>query len=126
MNGIDPLLSKLSPPDLLELYYFQRAAIVDDLEIFMTGLFGFLIASFLLGQKFKKAESILVTTLYSLFSLLLIGSISDEVRSIANTMSLATGVYPSHVPYLLPAICLVGWLSSIWYMFKQQSNSSNA
>ena len=110
-----------SKQDLLELLYLQRSALVDDVTLFLSLLFGFIAVAYFVGGKLSKLEKHFISVLYSLVMVTLIFAISDVSRALLLTSHVIAGVDTSS-RFLPTVICSLGWLSSLWFMYRSKLN----
>ena len=110
--------SDLSKYELLDIFYVQRGALVDDVTIFMTILFSYIAASYLVGEKLDRAQVIVITGLYSAFALMNIFGVLQGSIALYD-MAIVLDFDPSIVFFSSPIVILaVCWAFSIWFMVR--------
>ena len=81
-------------------------------------LFGFVAAAYFVGEKLNRNELVFITSLYSLVMAAAIWQLYQIIQMVGTLEYALTGSYSESALYIPPAICLIGWASSVWFMFR--------
>ena len=106
-------LTELTHYELLESYYLVRTALISDVTIFMTLLFGYVTVAYFVSAKLTKFQAITISLLYGLFALYMVSSAYNS-SVMASTIGFAiSGVDSSRDSLILVTILLVAWFFSL-------------
>ena len=118
MDSIVNYYSDLSKHELLEIFYLQRGAMVDDVTIFMTILFSYIAASYLVGVKLDRIQTVVIGALYTVFAIMNVFGVVQGSMALYE-MAVALKFEPSFVFFSSPPIVLVMcWACSIWFVIR--------
>ena len=118
------IFSEMSNYEVVQLILTYRAAVVDDLTLFISILFGFLVVSYLVGVKLTRIHFIGLCVVYSTFALLLILGIVGVQVEIRPAFAALDYELPS-VVYVLPTVLIVSWLLSLAYSISLRAGDAN-
>ena len=106
-------LTELTHYELLESYYLVRTALISDVTIFMTLLFGYVTVAYFVSAKLTKFQAITISLLYGLFALYMVSSAYNS-SVMASTIGFAiSGLDSSRDSLILVTILLVAWFFSL-------------
>ena len=106
-------LAELSHYELFESYYLVRNALVSDVTIFMTVLFGYITLAYFVSAKLTRFQAITISSLYSLFALYMASSAYNSSLMASVIAFTASGLDSSSDSLILGAILLLSWIFSI-------------
>ena len=109
----------------LEALYAIREVLAQDAMNFFAMFSGYLVASYLVGEKFTTSQLIAVTSLYSVFSA---GPIVGVYVAVVDLQLIPVGlrVIQLQNPYFIPTIMVLGWALSIAFMLDIRRRAKNA
>ena len=120
----ESIFSEMSNYEVVQLILTYRAAVVDDLTLFISILFGFLVVSYLVGAKLSRVHFVGLCVVYSTFALLLIlGIVGVQVELRPAFAALEYELPP--VVYVLPTVLIVSWLLSLAYSISLRVGDAN-
>ena len=119
MEGPIDIARDLTAFEIIELYYLQRELIISEVSVFMSSLFAFIVAGYLVADKLTKSEAIAVSTLYSVFCLFTISGITTMLLANLETANIAVGPSSSIVVYFAPVLFLSAMIYSLFFFYKR-------
>lgn len=123
--SISAFYEGFSRQELLAVYFAQRTALADDFSIFLTLFFGYVAVAYFVGDRMNRVEKVFISCLYSVGLFVLILQLHLGVSGLLVVAHALTGSYISGLTYLPTLICLIGWASSIWFMFRSNLGHRN-
>ena len=106
-------LQELTNYELLDSYFLVRDALVSDVTIYMTILFGYITVAYFVSTKLTKFQAISISTLYSIFALYMISSAHTASQMLSTIGFVISGIDSSWEPTMIITILLVSWFFSI-------------
>ena len=120
MQEIEEFYAGFTKPELYEILFEFRAAAVADFALFLTLLFGYIAAAYFVRDKISRTEAIFITALYSVAVFLIVWQLYVLFAGLLTVGYVLFGVYTPEYAFVSPAVCLAGWASSIWFMFRSR------
>ena len=117
-EGIDSyvrVIEEFSKFELLQLYHLQREAMVEDVTIFMSVMFGFIAVAYFVGSKLSRNQAVAISVLYSAFALIDIQRIMGTMIAMTVTEELMIGRFAVE-NYLTPLVMVLSWIYSLWFL----------
>ena len=106
-------LKDLTQYEILESYFLVRSALVSDVTIYMTILFGYITVSYFVSAKLTRFQAISISLLYSVFALYMISSAHTAIQMLSTIGYVISDVDSSWEPTLILTILLISWVFSI-------------
>jgi hypothetical protein len=125
LAAVEEFYTGFSRQELMEVLYLQRAAIVDDVTLYISLLFGFIGVAYLVGDQLSKAEKLFISVLYSCVMAALIFAIAGTIQAYLFTVYVISGNFASLFQYSPPTVLGAGWLASIWFMYRSRKLGGN-
>jgi len=106
-------LNELTHYELLDSYYLVRGALVSEVTIFITLLFGYVTVAYFVSAKLTRFQAFTISSLYSLFALYMVTSIYNS-SVMASAIGFAiSGVDSTRDSLIIVTMLLVAWVFSI-------------
>ena len=128
LEGMDAyvgVVEAFSKFELLQLYHMQREAMVEDVTIFMSVMFGFIAVAYFVGGKLSRNQAIAISVLYSAFALIDIQRIMGTMFAMTLTEELVIGRYAIE-NYLTPLVMVLSWIYSLWFLHQVRVEGSQS
>lgn len=97
----------------------------NQIAIFISILFAYIVAAYLVGSKLNKFQLWSITTIYSLFSVLTLSALYNLGTGIVHTTYLAQGEDITFTANSAVAICVLAWILSIIFMVQIRRSAEN-
>lgn len=111
-------LKELSNYELLEAYFIVRNALISDLTIYVTILFGYITVAYFVSAKLTKFQAIGITSLYSIFALYMIASTYNSSLMLSIIGFAVSGVDSAWESVVIATILFVSWVFSIIFFLQ--------
>ncbi len=106
-------LNELTHYELLDSYYLVRGALVSEVTIFITLLFGYVTVAYFVSAKLTRFQAFTISSLYSLFALYMVSS-AYNTSVMASTIGFAiSGGDSTRDSLIIVTMLLVAWVFSI-------------
>ena len=106
-------LNELTHYELLDSYYLVRGALVSEVTIFITLLFGYVTVAYFVSAKLTKFQAFTISSLYSLFALYMVTSIYNSSVMVSAIGFAIGGVDSTRDSLIIVTMLLVAWVFSI-------------
>ena len=126
LEGIDHysvVISEFSRFELLQLYHMQREAMVEDVTIFMSVLFGFIAMAYFVGGKLDRNQAIAISILYSVFAMIAIQRIYGTMFAMTLTEEQVIGRYAQE-NFITPGVMVLSWFYSLYFLYQTRRKES--
>ena len=110
---LSEFLGELSHYELIDAYYSVRSALVSDVTIFMTILFGYVTVAYFVSAKLSRFQAFTISTIYSLFALYMASSAYNSSRMQSVFGYEISGVDSTWESVVIAIILGVSWFFSI-------------
>ncbi len=118
-------LEKLNTFEIIEFIYLAREAAGSDLTNFMSVLFAFLAATFIVGDKVSRFQLWSVLFLYSVFMNFSIASLNYELTQLSIGVYALTGDEPDSTVTIFTGLLVFCWLLSIGFLVDKRLRSAD-
>ncbi len=115
------MISSFEEFELLQLYHLQREAMILDLSVFMTVLFGFIAVTYFVGSKLLRSQVIAISILYSFFALIIIQRTFGTMLAMIAVEEVLIGRHDL-IAYMTTVVMLLGWTYSLWFMYQTRGS----
>ncbi len=106
-------LNELTHYELLDSYYLVRGALVSEVTIFITLLFGYVTVAYFVSAKLTRFQAFTISSLYSLFALYMVTSIYNSSVMVSAIGFAISGVDSTRDSLIIVTMLLVAWVFSI-------------
>ncbi len=106
-------LNELTHYELLDFYYLVRGALVSEVTIFITLLFGYVTVAYFVSAKLTRFQAFTISSLYSLFALYMVTSIYNSSVMVSAIGFAISGVDSTRDSLIIVTMLLVAWVFSI-------------
>lgn len=120
---LEGFLSDLTNYELLESYFLVRSALVSDVTIYMTILFGYITVAYLVSAKLSKFQAISISALYSIFALYMISSAYNSSLMLSTIGYVISGIDSSWEPVVIGMILVISWIFSLLLFLQARRKS---
>ncbi len=106
-------LNELTHYELLDSYFLVRGALVSEVTIFITLLFGYVTVAYFVSAKLTRFQAFTISSLYSLFALYMVTSIYNSSVMVSAIGFAISGVDSTRDSLIIVTMLLVAWVFSI-------------
>lgn len=109
----------MSTYEVLDLVYSASSSSTELIAVFISLLSAYFVAAYYFGNKLRGVELLLLSVVYSVFSLITVAGIYAQVRGMMELITLIGG--PDNTVYLnaYVSVMLISWILSLLFMVSR-------